>query len=284
MPFQPDVHADSAGYSPTQKTRTCFAEDIESYIFSVSYGIAGLEQYISNKLCSYPVYAPEIVKLIGKLYSPDNKAKPRVEQELARFIADRIRCFRHALIADDRLLTALRICFPPKTELEFLSRHDNIDPNTVDTALRALRDGIGEQNTAAAMLQVFERKHLNSNIEFGSSAATMRPAHARRTSENPLSNHAADAMITLNTIRDGRVVRAEQSASGTLCSTRRGSAPATVRNEDFRVASGQHLVVLPGQRPQVQGVTVRVVCNQEGEIGELLSSLKLTPIRDVDGK
>jgi hypothetical protein len=282
--FEPNFHADDVEHSTSKTTRTCFAEDIDQYMFSIEYGLIDLQQYLSRKLCSYPVYAPEIVMLISRLYSTSSKVAQHVDPELANFISNRIQCFRHALIADNGTLAALRACISPKMELEHLSRHTGISDKTVDTALHALRDAIGGPNTARALLQIFERKHLDSTTAPRSNSVPFRPAHARRTSENPLNDHTADAMVTLNAIGERRVVRAEQNGFGTLRSTRRASVVSHVRNENFRIARGQYLCLLPEQRPQVHGVTARVVCNENGEIGELFENLRLTPIQDTQSK
>jgi hypothetical protein len=230
------------------------------------------------------VYAPEIAMLIKGLYSTSGKVIQNIEPELTNFIANRIQCFRHALLADNSALAALRACIPPKMELEHLSRHTSINEKTVDTALHALRKAISGPNTAGALLQIFERKHLNPITPPRTNSVPFRPAHARRTSENPLNDHTTDAMVTLNAIGERRVVRADQSGFGTLRSTRRASVVSNVRNEDFHIARGQYLCLLPEQRPQVHGVTARVVCNEDGEIGELFENLRLTPIQDTQSK
>jgi hypothetical protein len=230
------------------------------------------------------VYAPEIAMLIKGLYSTSGKVIQNIEPELTNFIANRIQCFRHALLADNSALAALRACIPPKMELEHLSRHTSINEKTVDTALHALRKAISGPNTAGALLQIFERKHLNPITPPRTNSVPFRPAHARRTSENPLNDHTTDAMVTLNAIGERRVVRADQSGFGTLRSTRRASVVSNVRNEDFHIARGQCLCLLPEQRPQVHGVTARVVCNEDGEIGELFENLRLTPIQDTQSK
>lgn len=283
-PFDPIVHANDAGYATTRTTRSYFAEDIDLYIFGIEYGLVDLQQHMSSKLCSYPVYASEIVMLINNLYSTTSKVTQQVDPDLANFIADRIQCFRHQLIADAGVLAALRACIPPKMELEHLSRHASISDKTVDAALHALRDAISEPNTTGALLQIFERKHLSSTTPaLKSPNMPLRPAHARRNSDNPLYDRTADAVTTLTTIGERRVVRAEQDGRGTLRSNanRRFSVPPPiVRNEDFRVARGQYLVLLPEQRPQVHGVNARVVCNEAGEVGELFENLRLTAVQD----
>ena len=230
------------------------------------------------------MYASEIIMLINGLYSTRGKIARHVDPELANFIVNRIQCFRRALIAADGALAALRACIPQRMELEHLSRHVSISDKTVDTALHVLRNAIGEPNTAGAVLQIFERKHLGSTTAVTSPVVPYRPAHARRTSENPLNDHTADAVIALNTISERRIVRAEQNGYGTLRPNRGASASDIVRNEDFRIARGQYLCLLPEHRPQVHGVTARVVCNESGEIGELFEHLKLTPIQDTQSK
>jgi hypothetical protein len=114
------VHADDASYDATQKTRTYFAEEIDRYLFSIEYRLADLQTHMSRKLRSYPVYASDIGKLISKLYSTDNQATAQVDPALAQFIADRISCFRAALIADKSLVASLQACIPPEIELESL--------------------------------------------------------------------------------------------------------------------------------------------------------------------
>ena len=207
--FDPSTHADDAQYTMTESTRTCFAEDIDQYIFSIEYEIADLQDYMSRKLRLYPVYASEIVMLMKALYSINSKAAHHVDPDLANFLANRIQCFRHALIADDGVLAALRTCISPKMELEHLSRHTSISSETVDAALHALRDAIGEPNTTGALLQIFERKHLSSAPPSREPSVPSRPPHSRRTSENPLHDHTADAIATLSTIDERRLVRAE---------------------------------------------------------------------------
>lgn len=282
--FDPIAHANDDRYTAAKTTRTCFAEDIDQYIFSIEYEINDFREYMSKKLCTYPVYASEIVMLIKALYSTTSKVVQHVDPEVANFIANRIHHFRHTLLLDNGVLAALRACIPPKMELEYLSRHASISDKCVDSALQALRDAIGQPNTAGALLQIFERKHLNSPPPVKSPIVPLRPAHARRNSDNPLYDPTIDAVNTLTTIGEKRVVRAEQDGRGTLLPSRRFSVPPAVQNEGFYIARGQYLVVLPEQRPQVHGPAARVVCNDAGEIGELFENLRLTPIQDTQSK
>lgn len=279
--FDPAAHADDARYTAASTTRTSLAEDIDQYIFSIDYGVEDIRQYLLKKLCSYPVYASEIVMFINNLYSANSKVTQHVDLELANFIANRIQCFRSSLLADDGVLAALRTSIPPRMELEHLSSHASISNKTVDAALHALRDGISEPNTAGTLLHIFEQNHLSPTSVLKSPIVPLRPAHARRNSDNPRYDRTADAVATLHTIGERRVVRAEQDGRGALCreNNRRFSVPPTIRNQDFRVARGQYLVLLPEQRSQVHGDTARVVCNEIGEVGELFENLKLTPIQ-----
>ena len=286
--FEPKAHADNAGYTATNTTRSCFAEEIDVYRFSIEHGLVDLQQHTSRKICTYPVYAPEIVMLINALYSTNSRVAQHVDPELANFLAGRIQCFRNTLIADNGVLAALRACIPPKMELEHLSRDPSISSKTIDAALHALRDAISEPNKAGALLQIFEQNHLNSTTTPSRSPGVPnRPAHARRNSANPFYDHTLDAVTTLSAIGERRVVRAEQSGRGALRSNaadRRFSVPPVGRNEDFHITRGQHLVLLPEQRPQVHGPTARVVCNESGEVGELFENLRLTPIQDTQSK
>lgn len=221
--------------------------------------------------------------LINALYSTNNNFTQHVDPELANFIANRIQYFRHTLITDSGVLAALRDCIPPKMELEHLSRHASISSKTVDAALHALRDGISEPNTSGTLLQIFEREHLNSTTAPSRSPGVpRRPGHARRNSDNPRYDHIADAIATLSTINERRVVRAEQDGRGTLRGNNhtRFSVPSAVRNEDFHVARGQYLVLFREERSQIRGANARVVCNEVGDVGELFENLKLTPLQD----
>ena len=288
IPFDPVTHADDDRYTAAKTTRTCLAEDIEQYIFSIEYEIHDFRQYMSKKLCAYPVYASEIVMLISNLYSANSKVTQHIDPELSNFIASRIHRFRHTLLSDHGVLAALRACIPPKMELEHLSRHASISSKTVDSALHALRGAISEPNTAGALLQIFERKHLSSTPALKSPIVPYRPAHARRNSDNPLYDRTMDAVATLAAIGERSGVRAEQDGRGALRSNtnRRFSVPplAVRDNEGFHVARGQYLVLLPDQRPQVHGDNAHVVCNESGEIGELFANLRLTPIQDTQSK
>ena len=235
----------------------------------------------------YPVYASEIAMLINNLYSTNSKVTQHVDPEFAAFIASRIQCFRDTLIADNDVVTTLRASIPPRMELEHLSRDPSISSKTVDTALYALRDAISEPNNVGALLEIFEQNHLGSNTgPSRSPGVPLRPAHARRNSDNPFYDRTLDAVTTLSAIGERRVVRAEQSGRGALYSNtnRRFSVPPAARNENFHITRGQYLVLLPEQRPQVHGPTARVVCNENGDIGELFENLRLTPIQDTQSK
>jgi len=234
----------------------------------------------------YPVYASEIAMLINSLYSTNSKVTQHVDTELAKFIADRIQRFRDTLVTDNDVVTALRSCVPPRMELEHLSRDPSISSKTVDAALHALRDAISGPNNVGALLEIFEQNHLGSTTGPSRSPdVPYRPAHARRNSDNPFYDRTLDAVTTLSAIGERRVVRAEQSGRGALYANnnRRFSVPPAARNEDFHITRGQYLVLLTEQRPQVHGPTARVVCNEDGDIGELFENLRLTPIQDTQG-
>jgi hypothetical protein len=285
IPFEQITHADDDRYTVAKTTRVRLAEDIEQYIFSIEYEISDLRLYMSKKLCSYPVYASEIIMLISNLYATNSKVTQHVDPEVANFIASRIHCFRQTLLSDTGVLAALRACISPTMELEHLSRHASMgNSKTVDSALQALRGAIGTTDTAGALLQIFGRKHLSPAPAVKSPIVPFRPAHARRNSDNPLYDRTIDAVTTLNTIGEKRVVRAEQAGSGTLLSSRRFSVPPAVRSDGFHIALGQYLVLLPEQRPQGRAGNARVVCNESGEIGQLFENLRLTPIQDTQGK
>jgi hypothetical protein len=284
IPYERIIHADDDSYSVAKTTRTRLAEDIEQYICSIEYEISDLRQYMSKKLSSYPVYAPEIIMLISNLYATNSKVTQHVDPEVAKFITSRINCFRQTLLSDTGVLAALRACISPTVELKHLSRHATNNSITVDLALHALRDAIGDSSTAEGLLQIFEHQHLSPTPTAKSPIVPVRPAHARLNPDNPLYDPTIDAVTTLNTIGEKRVVRAEQDGRGTLLPSRRFSAPPAVQNEGFYIARGQYLVLLPEQLPQVHGVNARVVCNDAGEIGELFENLRLTPIQETQSK
>jgi hypothetical protein len=178
------VHADDDTYSVTQATHTCFAEEIYLYLFSIHSELANLQIHMSRKLRSYPVYASEIGMLISKLYCTSNEFSKHVDPALAKFIANRIHCFRETLIADGNLLSSLRICIAPKVELESLYRHASIDANTVDNALQIFRHAVAESDTTAALLETFEREHLNASTDPRLTAPSTVPIYDRSTTDH----------------------------------------------------------------------------------------------------
>jgi hypothetical protein len=267
------VHAEDASYDAAQKTRTFFAEEIDIYLFSIEHELVDLQIHMSRKLRSYPVYASEISNLISKLYSTDNKATAQVDSALARFIADRINCFRTTLITDKTLVASLQAFVPPNIELESLYRRASFDKDTLSDALRTLRNAVGEADTAAALLQAFENLHLSKIREPRLPLLPAGPTSGRRASDHSsgeASDQTKEAVQILQALGDKRIVRADQICSGTLLSGRDSRL-------NFPISNGQHLVLLPGHDHNPR---VRVVCNQWGDVVELFENLSLTPIQD----
>jgi hypothetical protein len=159
------VHADDDTYSVTQATHTCFAEEIDLYLFSIRSALANLQIHMSRKLRSYPVYASEIGMLISKLYCIGNEFGKHVDPALTNFIANRINRFRETLLADVDLLSSLRTCTPARVELESLYRHTSIGPDAIGNALQAFRHAVADADITAALLQIFEREHLNVSTD-----------------------------------------------------------------------------------------------------------------------
>jgi hypothetical protein len=225
--------------------------------------------------------------LISKLYCTSNEFSKHVDPALAKFIANRIHCFRETLIADGNLLSSLRICIPPKVELESLYRHASIDANTVDNALQIFRHAVAESDTTAALLETFEREHLNASTDPRLTAPSTVPIYDRSTTDHisdGSSEQTRGALQILNAIFwDKRVVRANQNCSGTLLSSpAAGELHPIARNDDFRVELGQYLVRLTDYRPRHQ--RTHVFCNTYGEIGELSDVFMLAPIQDTNRK
>jgi hypothetical protein len=270
------VHADDASCDAAQKTRTFFAEEIDIYLFSIEYQLADLQTHMSRKLRSYPVYAHEIGKLISKLYSTDNQATAKVDSALARLIADRINCFRTTLIADKSLVASLQACIPPNIELESLYRRASFDRDSLDDALRTLRNAVGEADTAAALLQAFEDLNLSKSSEPKLPLLPAGPSFDRRESEHSskeASDQTREAVQILQALRDKRIVRADQHCTGTLLSSREP-------RPNFSIANGQYLVLLPGYDRDPR---VRIACNSRGDVVRLFENLSFTPIQDREG-
>jgi hypothetical protein len=280
------VHADDDTYSVTQATHTCFAEEIDLYLFSIRFQLANLQIYMSRKLRSYPVYASEIGMLISKLYCTGNQSSKHVDPALANFIANRINCCRGTLIADGNLLSSLRTCIPPKVELESLYRHTNMNTTTIENALQAFRHAVAATDTTAALLQTFERQHLNASSDPRLAAPPTVPIYERPTtghSSGGAFDQTQEAVQILNAIlRDKRVVRASQNCSGTLLSGPAASELRPNSRNEFRVDIGQYLVRLTDYRPRYSRTLV--FCNASGEIGELPDTSMLAPIQDTNGK
>lgn len=287
MSFDWHKHGQNAAYRATQATHTCFMEELEIYLFSIQTEMRDLQLHVSERICVYPVYAHEVTELLSKLYAKGNEVAKYVDQNLATFIAARINTLRATLVKDNSFLAALRKCIDPRSEVEYLLHHGNVDNAIVEKTLQLIRPTISEANTTDALLRSFENMHLDIDTAPPPDRPPSRPASDRRPStmssnnnEEPLA--VRDALHILDAIYvEKRVVRMEQNSVGTLVSRprRRSSIPGGP-NSDFRMARGQYVVLLP-DTSRFYGPQARVVVNKDGDVGELYENWKLTPLVDI---
>lgn len=241
---------------------------------------------MSTRLRSYPIYEHEVELFLKKLYANGSEAAEHVDQELAHFIADRIKFLHKTLIVDSSFIAALRACIPPRVQFQSLLYHDNVDNGTVEKALQVIEAAVGDADTAEALLRSFDKLHLNSSTGPPPSSPVLdRRSSNVSVNSNTNTNPASDALRLLDAVYQHKsLVRVEEHAVGTLVEAA-GNVPQPFRfpNTDFRVARGQYLVLLP-EKPRVYNGRACVVVNREGDIGELYGNYKLVDVQDIPRK
>jgi hypothetical protein len=267
------VHANEAVCRTTQETHDAFAEHLALYVFSICYEIKKLQSILARKLCSYPAYTREIGLLMSKLYSTGNETTQHVDPNLALFLANRIKRFRKTLLADKTFLAHLRACIPRRVEFDLLLKHPNLDKAK---ALQSLRNAFSEKEIATTLLKKFEAEHLTTSTTI----PKPRPPNPDPPAvERPKA--IVDAMRILNAVyQENRLVRADRDIMCTLrCSN--GKPQATPRNDEYRIARGEYLVLINEPDLRVHGASKHIVCNKYGNVGELADGSEVTLIQDV---
>ncbi|KAM0720111.1 hypothetical protein Q7P37_004247 [Cladosporium fusiforme] len=269
--YDPEKHENDLVFIATESTRASFVEDIDRYMYSIRVGLPDLRSLLSRRLCAYPAYVAEIVKLLRALYAHDDVSK-NVDPELARFIFRRIGSLRSILVKDEALQAFLRGRIEPKANAQALLHHCDVSELNLSNALMSLRKGISTSDETTALLAAFMETHLGIH-DPTLKAPTGPVAHT-------LPQYIINADVVHTMYQDKRILIATQNNDhGTLHFDKNGARFPYPDNKNFLVVRGDIFVLHPNallaERRMENSVIVQ---NERREVGEVFDDHTLVPL------